>query len=123
MQGYSDERRAWGPWGVFERFTEPARHVVVLAQQESRGLGHNYIGTEHILLALREALDLGQDCVATEHLLLGLVREDDGLAVQILLDLDADLEKIRKEVRRILPAIIAEVILGTAAIHGIGRLD
>ena len=37
---------------VFERFTEQARHVVVVAQDERRGLGHNYIGTEHLLLGL-----------------------------------------------------------------------
>jgi ATP-dependent Clp protease ATP-binding subunit ClpC len=37
---------------VFERFTEQARHVVVMAQDEARGLGHNYIGTEHLLLGL-----------------------------------------------------------------------
>ena len=37
---------------MFERFTEEARQVVVLAQEEARGLGHNYIGTEHILLGL-----------------------------------------------------------------------
>jgi ATP-dependent Clp protease ATP-binding subunit ClpA len=38
--------------GVFERFTERARHVVVLAQDEARGIGHDYIGTEHLLLGL-----------------------------------------------------------------------
>ena len=37
---------------MFERFTKSARHVVVLAQDEARGLNHNYIGTEHLLLAL-----------------------------------------------------------------------
>jgi len=37
---------------VFERFTEQARQVVVFAQDEARALGHNYIGTEHLLLAL-----------------------------------------------------------------------
>src|ERR1700744_3866770 len=39
-------------WGMFERFTGRARHVVVLAQEEARQLQHNYIGTEHILLGL-----------------------------------------------------------------------
>jgi ATP-dependent Clp protease ATP-binding subunit ClpC len=38
--------------GVFERFTERARQVVVLAQEEARTLKHNYIGTEHLLLGL-----------------------------------------------------------------------
>jgi ATP-dependent Clp protease ATP-binding subunit ClpC len=57
---------------MFERFTDRARRVVVLAQGEARNLGHNYIGTEHILLALidegqgvaakaLEALGVGQD--------------------------------------------------------------
>ena len=49
---------------VFERFTERARQVVVLAQDEARALKHNYIGTEHILL--------------------GLVREEEGLAARVL---------------------------------------
>jgi hypothetical protein len=142
---------------VFERFTERARQVVVLAQEEARGLRHDYIGTEHILLgllreeeglaarvlehfgitvqvargqvvriigsgeevtagqipftprakkvlelALREALSLGHDYIGTEHILLGLVRENEGVAARILLDFDADSEKIRHEVLRML---------------------
>src|ERR687889_1253141 len=67
---------------MFERFTERARQVVVLAQEEARTLNHNYIGTEHILL--------------------GLVRENEGVAARILLDFDADSEKIRNEVIRML---------------------
>jgi len=67
---------------VFERFTERARQVVVLAQEEALSLGHNYIGTEHILL--------------------GLVRENEGVAARILLDFAADSEKIRNEVIRML---------------------
>src|SRR5919202_1947255 len=67
---------------MFERFTERARQVVVLAQEEALTLGHNYIGTEHILL--------------------GLVRENEGVAARILLDFDADSEKIRNEVIRML---------------------
>ena len=67
---------------MFERFTDRARRVVVLAQEEARMLNHNYIGTEHILL--------------------GLVREDEGVAARILLDLDAEPEKIRSEVMRTL---------------------
>ena len=65
---------------MFERFTERARQVVVLAQDEARALKHNYIGTEHILL--------------------GLVRENEGVAARILLDFDADAEKIRNEDRK-----------------------
>jgi ATP-dependent Clp protease ATP-binding subunit ClpA len=49
---------------VFEKFTERARHVVVLAQEEARALKHNYIGTEHILL--------------------GLLREQEGIAARVL---------------------------------------
>src|SRR5919197_1150896 len=67
---------------MFERFTERARQVVVLAQEEARTLKHNYIGTEHILL--------------------GLLREEEGLAARVLLDFDADSEKIRNEVIRML---------------------
>ena len=54
---------------MFERFTDRARRVVVLAQEEARMLNHNYIGTEHLLL--------------------GLVRENEGVAARILLDFDA----------------------------------
>jgi ATP-dependent Clp protease ATP-binding subunit ClpC len=142
---------------VFERFTERARQVVVLAQDEARALGHNYIGTEHLLLALlreeeglaarlleslgvtvheiraevarivgqgdevttgqipftpratkvlelalREALSLGHNYIGTEHILLAVVRENEGVAARILLDFDADAEKIRNEIIRML---------------------
>jgi hypothetical protein len=145
-------------WGLFERFTERARQVVVLAQEEARALTHNYIGTEHILLgllreheglaaqalaslditlervraqivrivgsgdeevnagqipftprakkvleiALREALSLGHNYIGTEHILLGLVRENEGVAARVLLDFDADAEKVRNQVIRLL---------------------
>jgi ATP-dependent Clp protease ATP-binding subunit ClpC len=142
---------------LFERFTERARQVVVLAQDEARALKHNYIGTEHILLgllreeeglaarvleslditveevraqvarivgqgdevttgqipftprakkvlelALRDARSLGHNYIGTEHILLGLVRENEGVAARILLDFDADAEKIRNEIIRML---------------------
>src|SRR6187399_1221754 len=142
---------------MFERFTERARQVVVLAQEEARTIKHNYIGTDHILLgllreaetlaarvveqldvpveevrgraarivgqgdevttgqipftprakkvlelALREALSLGHNYIGTEHILLGLVRENEGVAARILLDFDADAEKIRNEIIRML---------------------
>jgi ATP-dependent Clp protease ATP-binding subunit ClpC len=142
---------------MFERFTERARRVVVLAQEEALTLKHNHIGTEHILLgllreegglaarlleslditvervraqvvrvvgfgeevtsgqipftprakkvlelALREALSLGHNYIGTEHLLLGLVCDNEGVAARILLDFDADSEKIRNEVIRML---------------------
>jgi len=138
---------------MFERFTERARQVVVLAQEEARILKHNYIGTEHILLgllseeegiaayvlgglrlnaedvrsrvvaivgsgtevtsgqlpftprakkvlelALREALLLSHNYIGPEHILLGLVRENNGVAARILLDVGADAETVRNEV-------------------------
>jgi ATP-dependent Clp protease ATP-binding subunit ClpC len=66
---------------MFERFTERARQVVVLAQDEARALGHNHIGTEHLLL--------------------GLIREEQGLAVRVLSDLGVTLNEMRVEVERI----------------------
>ena len=53
-------------------------------------------------LSLREALQLGHNYIGTEHILLGLVRENEGVAARILLDFDADSEKIRNEVIRML---------------------
>jgi ATP-dependent Clp protease ATP-binding subunit ClpC len=53
-------------------------------------------------LALREALSLGHNYIGTEHILLGLVRENEGVAARILLDFDADAEKIRNEIIRML---------------------
>ena len=141
----------------FERLTERARQVVVLAQEEARTLNHNYIGTEHLLLglmreedglaarllesldisirpvraqvmrivgsadepvsgqipftprarrvlelALREALSLGHNYIGTEHILLGMVRENDGVGLRILIHFYADPEKVRNEVIRML---------------------
>jgi ATP-dependent Clp protease ATP-binding subunit ClpA len=54
-------------------------------------------------LTLRESLTLGHDYIGTEHILLGLVRENEGVAAHILLDFDADSEKIRNEVIRLVP--------------------
>mgnify|MGYP000061768868 CR=1 FL=1 len=66
---------------MFERFTERARQVVVLAQDEARALGHDYIGTEHILL--------------------GLLREEEGLAARVLASLEVELGEVRAQVGRI----------------------
>jgi ATP-dependent Clp protease ATP-binding subunit ClpC len=66
---------------VFERFTESARQVVVLAQDEARTLKHDYIGTEHLLL--------------------GLARQQDTVAQQALGSLGVTLEEVRGEVGRI----------------------
>jgi ATP-dependent Clp protease ATP-binding subunit ClpC len=143
---------------MFERFTDRARRVVVFAQEEARGLNHNWIGTEHLLLAviregqgvgakalesmqvsldaarqqvesiigrgqepvqdghisftprakkvlelsLREALQLGHDYIGTEHILLGLIREGDGVAGQVLVNLGCDLNRTRQQVIRLL---------------------
>jgi ATP-dependent Clp protease ATP-binding subunit ClpC len=61
---------------VFERFTDRARRVVVLAQEEARSLNHNYIGTEHLLL--------------------GLITEGDGVAAQALASVGVKLEDVRR---------------------------
>jgi ATP-dependent Clp protease ATP-binding subunit ClpC len=66
---------------VFERFTDRARYVVVLAQEEARWLNHNYIGTEHILL--------------------GLIHEADGVAAKALESLSISLEAVRRQVEEI----------------------
>ena len=66
---------------MFERFTERARQVVVHAQDESRALKHNYIGTEHLLL--------------------GLLREEEGLAAQVLDAHGMTVEELRAQVARI----------------------
>ena len=142
---------------MFERFTDRARRVVVLAQEEARMLNHNYIGTEHILLglihegegvaakglealgislegvraqveeiigqgqqapsghipftprakkvlelSLREALQLGHNYIGTEHILLGLIREGEGVAAQVLVQLGADLNRVRQQVIQLL---------------------
>ena len=144
---------------MFERFTDRARRVVVLAQEEARLLNHNYIGTEHILLglihegegvaakalealgislesvrgqveeiigqggnspsgyipftprakkvlelSLREALQLGHNYIGTEHILLGLIREGEGVAAQVLVELGADLARVREQVIELLSA-------------------
>jgi ATP-dependent Clp protease ATP-binding subunit ClpA len=143
---------------MFERFTDRARRVVVLAQEEARMLNHNYIGTEHILLGLidedegvaakaleslgisRKALrqqvkeiigqgqqppgghipftrrakkvvelaqdeseTLGHGFIDTDHLLIGLIREGDGVAAQVLVQLGADLGSARRQVALLLP--------------------
>jgi hypothetical protein len=60
------------------------------------------IAKKALELALREALVLGDNCIGSEHILLGLVRVHDGLAARILLDFDADLETIRRDLIRLL---------------------
>jgi ATP-dependent Clp protease ATP-binding subunit ClpC len=67
---------------MFERFTEPARKAVVLAQDEARALKHHYIGTEHLLL--------------------GLLREEEGVAARALDSLDVRLDAVRAGVIRVI---------------------
>ncbi|NLN19076.1 MAG: ATP-dependent Clp protease ATP-binding subunit [Firmicutes bacterium] len=138
---------------MFSRFTERAQKVVVLSQEEARRLGHNVVGTEHILLGLvaegegvaaralqsmgiglekvraevekvigrgdgtpqgqigftprakrvlelafEEARQLNHTYIGTEHILLGLIREGEGVAGQVLQNLGADLERVRRQV-------------------------
>lgn len=137
---------------MFERFTAEARSTVLMAQEEARSLGHDYIGTEHLLLALvavdaapvgdvlspygitrdtvrrdilgligrgegagaghipftprskkvlelslREALKLKHKTIQPAHVLLGLIREGEGVAVQLLVEHGADLRRLRAE--------------------------
>ena len=67
---------------MFERFTDRARRVVVLAQEEARMLNHNYIGTEHILL--------------------GLIHEGEGVAAKALESLGISLDAVREQVQEII---------------------
>jgi ATP-dependent Clp protease ATP-binding subunit ClpA len=150
---------------MFGRFTDEARRVLALAQQEARSLNHNRTGTEHILLgliqerqgiaaealeslgisldairqqvekitgqtrdapaashnqytmrakkaldlSLREALQLGHHHIGTEHILLGLLREGEGPAAQVLVELGADLHRVRQQVLYLLADPQAEV--------------
>ena len=142
---------------MFERFTDRARRVIVLAEEEARVLNHNYVGTEHLLLglihegegvaakaleslgisleavrqqveeiigegqqapskripytpgakkalelSLREALQLGHHYIGTEHILLGLIREGEGPAARVLVNLGGDLNRVRQQVIRLL---------------------
>jgi len=143
---------------MFNRFTERARKVILLAKEEAKRFNHDYIGTEHILLgliregegvaaavlenlgldsekirlgveklvqpgpstvisgdipftpkakkvielAMDEARSLGHNYIGTEHLLLGLIREGEGVASQVLVNLGLDLNKVRDEVMQLL---------------------
>ncbi|MGL4552330.1 MAG: ATP-dependent Clp protease ATP-binding subunit [Gemmataceae bacterium] len=143
---------------MYERFTDRARKVMQLANQEAQRFNHEYIGTEHILLglvkegsgvaanvlknldvdlrkirlevekivqsgpdmvtmgklpqtprakkvieyAIEEARNLNHNSVGTEHLLLGLLREQEGVAAQVLMNLGLKLEDVREEVLNLL---------------------
>lgn len=143
---------------MFNKFTERARKVILLAKEEAKRFNHDYIGTEHILLgliregegvaaailaslglgpdkirseieklvqpgpptivsgdipftpkakkvielAMDEARELGHNYIGTEHLLLGLIREGEGVASQVLVNLGLGLDKVRAEVMNLL---------------------
>src|SRR5918996_1550003 len=124
----------------FDKFTDRARKVLTLAQDEAQRFNHNYIGTEHLLLGLvregegvaarvlenmnvelskvrtavefiigrgdrpvvGEARRLGHNYIGTEHLLLGLVREGEGIAAGVLESLGVNLDKVRHQVIHVL---------------------
>src|SRR6184192_815701 len=77
---------------MYERFTDRARKVMQLANQEAQRFNHEYIGTEHILL--------------------GLVKEGSGVAANVLKNLDIDLRKIRLEVEKIVQSGPDTVTMG-----------
>jgi ATP-dependent Clp protease ATP-binding subunit ClpC len=143
---------------MFDRFTERARKVIILAKEEAKRFNHDYIGTEHILLglikegesvaaavlqnlglsldtirleveklvqfgpstvvsgdipftpkakkvielAMDEARRLGHNYIGTEHLLLGLIKEGEGVASHVLMNVGLDLNKVRSEVIKLL---------------------
>ena len=164
---------------MFERFTDRARKVMALANQEAQRFNHEYIGTEHILLglvkegsgvgatvlknldvdikklrlsvekliksgpdmvtmgklpqtprakkvieyAIEEARSLNHNYVGTEHILLGLLRETEGNAAQVLMDLGLKLEDVRQEVLNLLGAGVEgeAAALGMKMDPGVGR--
>src|SRR3989338_7950703 len=77
---------------MFNRFTERARKVLVLAKEEARRFNHDYIGTEHILL--------------------GLIREGEGVACAVLQNLGVDLERLRIEIEKLVSAGSTAQVLG-----------
>ncbi|MDD5423561.1 MAG: ATP-dependent Clp protease ATP-binding subunit, partial [Candidatus Omnitrophica bacterium] len=78
-------------------FTPKAKKVIELAMDEARSLGHNYIGTEHLLL--------------------GLIREGEGVASQVLMNLGLELEKVREEVMNLLGSEIPGYEMGQKVSH------
>jgi len=77
---------------MFNRFTERARKVLVLAKEEARRFNHDYIGTEHVLL--------------------GLIREGEGVACAVLQNLGADLERLRIEIEKLISSGSTTSVLG-----------
>ena len=79
---FGKEAISWEEIHMFERFSEQARHALVLAQEEARALNHNYIGTEHVLL--------------------GLIREGDGVAAKVLSSLGISAAAVRAVVESLI---------------------
>jgi len=77
---------------MFERFTDRARKVMALANQEAQLLNHEYVGTEHILL--------------------GLVKEGSGVGATVLKNLDVDIKKLRLEVKKLVKSNSDMVTMG-----------
>src|SRR3954468_24638283 len=77
---------------MYERFTDRARKVMQLANQEAQRFNHEYVGTEHVLL--------------------GLVKEGSGVAANVLKNLDVDLRRIRSEVEKLIHAEPDMVTMG-----------
>src|SRR6202790_3390051 len=77
---------------MYERFTDRARKVMQLSNQEAQRFNHEYIGTEHILL--------------------GLIKEAGGVAANVLRHLDIDLRKVRLEIERIVQSGPDSVTMG-----------
>ena len=84
--------------GSFDRFTERARKVLTLAQEEAQRFNHNYIGTEHLLL--------------------GLVREGDGVAAKVLANLGVELPKVRSAVSSLSVAASGKSPVRSASLQG-----
>ena len=83
----------------FDKFTERARKVLTLANEEAQRFNHNYIGTEHILL--------------------GLVREGDGVAARVLSNLGIELPKVRNEITETKPENVSLTIVGEGGACGV----
>lgn len=162
---------------MFDRFTERARKVIILAKEEAKRFNHDYIGTEHILLglikegesvaaavlqnlglsldtirleveklvqfgpstivsgdipftpkakkvielAMDEARRLGHNYIGTEHLLLGLIKEGEGVASHVLMNVGLDLNKVRAEVIKLLGSTTPTAQTGGGGVAATGR--
>ena len=97
-------RGCWVRWKcTLEEVRGEVTRIVGEGEHESQGQIPFTPRAKKVLeLALREALSLGHNYIGTEHILLGLVRESEGVAARILADLEVDAERVRQEVMRVL---------------------